>query len=228
MLSKSAAKWFFIIGTGVCAGAFGLLTIDTIQRVPNQTNSQNITPEVAHGKELWESNNCMGCHTIFGEGAYYAPELTKVYTRRGPEFIRGMLRDPSKMYPGQRRMQQYNFKENEIEALVAFLKWSGEVDLNGFPAKTMAEEQAEKQKAAAGHAAPPAIFQQICVACHSVAGTGGNVGPALDGVASRRDNAYLKQWLQDPFSLKADSQMPKLPLSDADLEALVTYLSQLK
>lgn len=228
MLSKSAAKWFFIIGTGVCAGAFGLLTIDTIQRVPAQTNSQNITPEVAHGKELWESNNCMGCHTLFGEGAYYAPELTKVYTRRGPEFIRSMLRDPAKMYPGERRMQQYDFNETEIEALVAFFKWSGEVDLNGFPVKTVAEEMAEKQKASAGHVASPQIFQQMCVACHSIAGSGGNVGPALDGVATRYDSDYLKRWLMDPLSVKPDSKMPKLPLSDEDLEALVTYLSQLK
>ncbi len=228
MLSKSAAKWFFIIGTGVTAGAFGLLTIDTIKRVPQQTNEQNITPEVVHGKDLWDANNCMGCHTLFGEGAYYAPELTKVYTRRGPEFIRGMLRDPAKMYPGERRMQKYDFNEKEIEALVAFFKWAGEVDLNGFPVKTVAEELAEKQKSLTTHITPPQIFQQMCVACHSVAGAGGNVGPALDGVATRFANDYLKNWLMDPYSVKPDSKMPKLPLSDSDIEALVTYLSQLK
>jgi nitric oxide reductase subunit C len=53
----------------------------------------------------------MGCHTLLGEGAYYAPELTKVYERRGPAFIRAMLRDPEAMYPGQRKMQNYDFTE---------------------------------------------------------------------------------------------------------------------
>ena len=88
-----------------------------------------------HGKHLWERNNCMGCHTLLGEGAYYAPELTKVYERRGPEFIQAMLRDPQAMYPGQRRMVKYDFTDAEIAALVAFLQWIGEMDLNGFPAK---------------------------------------------------------------------------------------------
>ena len=75
----------------------------------------------------------MGCHTLLGEGAYYAPELTKVYERRGPEFIKAMLRDPQAMYPGQRRMVQYHFTDAEIEAMVAFLQWIGGMDLNGFP-----------------------------------------------------------------------------------------------
>ncbi|WP_410954841.1 c-type cytochrome, partial [Pseudomonas aeruginosa] len=89
------------------------------------TKAAAITPEVERGKELWEASNCMGCHTLFGEGAYYAPELTKVYERRGPEFIRAMLRDPEAMYPGQRKMQNYNFDERQIDDLLAFLQWSG-------------------------------------------------------------------------------------------------------
>ena len=79
----------------------------------------------------------MGCHTLLGEGAYYAPELTKVYERRGPEFIKAMLRDPQAMYPGQRRMVKYNFTDAEIAALVAFLQWIGEMDLNGFAKPTL-------------------------------------------------------------------------------------------
>ena len=94
MLSKSAARRFFLVGTAVCAGAFLLLTLDTIKQVPTQTKSQNITEEVHRGKDLWDSNNCMGCHTLFGEGAYYAPELTKVYERRGEGYIKAALMSP--------------------------------------------------------------------------------------------------------------------------------------
>ena len=125
MLSKSAARAFFLGGTAVCSLVFVGLTVDTFGRIPEQTRAAAITPEVVRGKELWEAKNCMGCHTIFGEGAYYAPELTKVYERRGPDFIRAMLRDPEAMYPGQRRMQNYHFDERQIEDLLAFLKWSG-------------------------------------------------------------------------------------------------------
>ena len=90
---------------------FLLLTLDTIRRVPEQTNADNLTPQAIAGKHLWDRHNCMGCHTILGEGAYYAPELTKVYERRGPEFIEAMLTDPCEAmnsYPGQRRMVKYD------------------------------------------------------------------------------------------------------------------------
>jgi nitric oxide reductase subunit C len=92
MLSKSQAKAFFILGTGLCAGAFLMLTLDTLKQIPIQTKSANLNSQAIRGKHLFESNNCMGCHTILGEGAYYAPELTKVYDRRGEAFIKQMLR----------------------------------------------------------------------------------------------------------------------------------------
>lgn len=227
MLSKSAAKSFFIIGTVVCGGAFLLLTLDTIKQVPIQTKSQNITESVRRGKDLWDSNNCMGCHTLFGEGAYYAPELTKVYERRGESFIKSMLKDPQLMYPNERKMVKYNFTDEQMTDLVAFFKWAGEVDLNGFPAKPTLAVGSPAQAAAPGPAAP-VVFQQICTACHSLAGSGGNIGPALDGVGSRLDKAKIAQRLRDPLSVQADSKMPKLPLQNADIELISAYLSQLK
>ncbi|WP_374075266.1 c-type cytochrome [Bdellovibrio bacteriovorus] len=229
MLSKSAAKKFFLIGTIVCSGCFVLLTVDTIQRVPKQTRSENITPEVIHGKDLWEQNNCMGCHTIMGEGAYYAPELTKVYERRGEAFIKSMLKDPAAMYPGQRKMQQYNFTEEEINSLIAFLKWIGETDLNGFPAKPdLAPAPAPTTLTQTNLPPRPAVFDQVCVACHMVQGKGGVVGPALDGVGSRKEHEFFVSWLRDPLAVKADSKMPKLPLTDEQVQELATYLSMLK
>jgi nitric oxide reductase subunit C len=136
MLSKSAARNFFLVGTFLTFGIFILLTIDTIKRVPQQTNAENITPEVIKGKRLWESNNCMGCHTILGEGAYYAPDLTRTYKTKGPDFIKAMLMgDPQAIFPGRRKMVRYNFSQDQAESVVAFLKWISEMDLNGFPPK---------------------------------------------------------------------------------------------
>lgn len=84
MLTKSQAKIFFLAGTIIFSVLFLGLSYDThVNKHDDQTNADQITPEVVAGKHLWEANNCMGCHTIFGEGAYYAPELTKVIERRG-------------------------------------------------------------------------------------------------------------------------------------------------
>lgn len=229
MLSKSAARKFFIAGTALCAGAFILLTLDTIQRVPTQTRRGELSESAIRGKHLFESNNCMGCHTILGEGGYYAPELTKVFERRGPQFIAAMLRDPQSMYPGQRKMQQYKFSEQEIGDLTEFLKWIGGIDLNGFPPKPdPALAPAKSAEVTSGAVPKPAVFSQVCVACHAVNGSGGAVGPALDGIGGRRDEAFLKKWLNDPFAIKADSKMPKLPLSEEDINSLVKFLLSLK
>lgn len=228
MLSKSAAKAFFLIGTAVCGGTFLLLTLDTLKQVPGQTHQENMNESVVRGKHLWESNNCMGCHTLLGEGAYYAPELTKVYERRGPAFIDAMLVDPAKMYPGKRKMVKYNFTESERADLVAFFKWIGQMDLNGFPAKPSLGNIALANASIATQANRPQIFNQMCVACHSLGGEGGTIGPVLDNIGDRRDITYLRAWLTDPMALKADSKMAKMPLSEADITELSAFLSQLK
>ena len=225
MLSKSAARAFFLGGTALCTLAFVGLTADTFQKIPDQTNAAQITPAVARGKTLWDENNCMGCHTLLGEGAYYAPELTKVMDRRGETFVRALLKDPEAMYPGQRKMTNYHFEEAEIDDLVAFFTWIGRMDLNGFPPEpSLAGGQASQDLSAKSR---PATFNQTCIACHAVDGKGGQVGPALDGVGKRLDHEYLTKWLKDPQSVKPGTAMPKLGLSDAQVDELVQYLGTL-
>ena len=68
----------------------------------------------------------------------------------------------------------------------------------------------------------------MCTACHSLNGNGGTAGPALDGIGDRRDEAFIARWLKDPVAVKADSKMPKLPLSDSDIQALAKFLSSIK
>jgi nitric oxide reductase subunit C len=136
MLSKSQAKVFFLGGTIVTFIIFlGLSWNSMSNQVPKQTHEENLTPQVISGKVIWEKNNCMGCHTILGEGAYYAPELTKVYERRGEGYIKAALMTKTPWQPRGRKMVAYGMSEKEAEDVIAFLKWIGEVDLNGFPAE---------------------------------------------------------------------------------------------
>lgn len=230
MLSKSQAKAFFLVGTGVFTAVFIGLTVDTFQRIPAQTNAAALSESAIRGKHLFDKKNCMGCHTILGEGAYYAPELTKVYDRRGEAFIKAMLKDPEAMYPGQRKMVNYKFSDQEIADLTEFLKWIGTMDLNGFPPKpdlAVAPVSANLSTSSSkGHA--PTVYTQMCTACHAIAGQGGNIGPALDAVGARFDKDYLQRWLRDPNAIKPGTQMPKLPLSDEDIQNLSEFLSGLK
>lgn len=132
MLSKSQARSFFIGATAMSFLAFIILTIYSMSPKNDQTHHDKITAQVVKGKHLWEANNCMGCHTIMGEGGYYAPELTKVVDRKGEALIKAILMMDQPWQPNGRKMVAYNMSAEDADALVAYLKWVGELDLNGF------------------------------------------------------------------------------------------------
>jgi nitric oxide reductase subunit C len=103
------------------------LSVDTVRSLPKTDNSQNLTETVAAGKRVWEVNNCIGCHTLLGEGAYFAPELGNVYTRFGEstENIKAFIKyRPVDGIPGRRSMPQFNLTEEELEAIAQFLKYA--------------------------------------------------------------------------------------------------------
>lgn len=228
MLSKSQARTFFLGGTGLFTAVFVALSIDTMRQIPKLTHAERLTDQVVRGKMIWEGNNCMGCHTLFGEGAYYAPELTRVVERRGVPWLRLFLKDPQKMFPGQRKMVRYNFTEAQTDDVIAFLDWCGQVNLQGFPAKPPLRELMRPTATTASVAAgQPELFRTICVACHSVGGAGGVVGPALDEVYKRKTRQEMITWISDPQKLKPGTPMPKIDMTPAQLNEVVDYLLSL-
>lgn len=133
MLSKKQAQVFFLGGTAVTFLIFIILTVYSLGEAQDQSNAEALSASAIRGKEIWEKNNCMGCHTIFGEGAYYAPELTKVVARKGEATIKAILMSPVPWNPtGKRQMVAYEMSEAEATDVVEFFKWCGNVDLNGF------------------------------------------------------------------------------------------------
>ena len=131
MLSKSQARAFFLGGTLVTFLVFIGLTIYSFMPKNDQTNYVKIDAQVVKGKEIWESNNCMGCHTILGEGAYYAPELTKVIDRRGDAYVKAVLMSKQPWQPRGRKMVAYAMTDEEADAVITYFKWIGKIDLNG-------------------------------------------------------------------------------------------------
>lgn len=81
------------------------------------------------------------------------------------------------------------------------------------------------------------LFQEKCVACHTVGG-GKLVGPDLKGVTTRRDRAWLLRWVKEPDKMLATGDptatqllqefnnvpMPNLGLTEKQVEALIAYL----
>jgi len=116
------------------------LTLDTLRVLPERDHRENITESVAHGKTLWENNNCIGCHSLMGEGAYFAPELANVYDRYGQgneETFKQFMQAWMAMQPiaseGRRKMPQFNLSKDEVDDLANFLIWTSRINDNEWP-----------------------------------------------------------------------------------------------
>lgn len=98
------------------------------------------------GKLGSQAKNCMNCHTLLGNGAYYAPDLTKAWLDpkwesymamtgkdTKEEAIAEFLQNPSSYPSHQRMMPNLGITAEEAKGLVAFLKHMSSIDTNGFP-----------------------------------------------------------------------------------------------
>ncbi len=135
-MNKRQTRLFAIGSTAIATLVFIGLTIDSHRQFPTLTQSQNITVEVTRGKDVWHANNCINCHTLFGEGAYYAPDLTKITQHRSAAYLQAYMRDPSQFYDEKkhrRLMPRQNLSETDITDLIAFLDWVSKVDNAGWP-----------------------------------------------------------------------------------------------
>jgi len=134
--TKSMARNIYLGGGVFSLLLFFSLSYHTLTVLPERDHRHNITEEVALGKKVWEDNNCIGCHTLLGEGAYFAPELGNVYTRFGnsTEAIIGFIESrPVDGIPGRRSMPQFNLSEEELVGIAEFLKWTSEINTNNWP-----------------------------------------------------------------------------------------------
>lgn len=134
--TKSVARNIFYGGSAFFILLFLALTFDTTRALPERDQRQIIDETIARGKMVWEENNCIGCHTLLGEGAYFAPELGNVYKRFGnsTEAIKIFIASrPKEGIPGRRSMPQFNLSEEDLEALAQFLKYASEINTENWP-----------------------------------------------------------------------------------------------
>lgn len=223
----------------------------------------------ADGKRIFQAYNCMGCHTMVGNGAYLGPDLTKEYAHVGPAWLAAFLpsagswptaaavsmqlQNPDQLadtkdatieayyekFPGakarvERRgghssfMPNLPFSKDEVGQLIAYLKYTSEMNTEGWPPQVKVErvalaatpalattasaaaEQSAPVKAAADPAARGAqLVQDLgCTACHSTGqdrvvgpGWGGLYGSTVDladGSKVKADDAYLIESIREP------------------------------
>jgi cytochrome c oxidase subunit 2 len=115
-----------------------------------------------------------------------------------------------------------------VQPRAAFRRW---LAANAKPARTVST--------ALAHRGEQLFMDGACQSCHTIRGTpaAGTAGPDLTHVASRatlaavtirNDPHSLGEWIRDPQHVKPGNKMPDLPLTSAQVNALVAYLDALR
>lgn len=201
-MTKRQTRMFFVGGTTLFALVFIALTIDSHRQFGRLTHEDALTSQVVAGKHVWHRKDCINCHTLLGEGAYYAPDLTKIAQLRGEPYLRQFLKDPARFYSEEqhgRLMPNPNLSDEEIGDVIAFLTWISNIDNNNWPPRPILVSAATPQGIALGTHGPAAastdpialgeaLFRRTppgCFSCHSTQPGLQIVGPSLAGIGTR-------------------------------------------
>lgn len=143
VMTKSMARnifyggslFFIIIFVGLTAQSHGYIR-------STSTNKATLTESVAAGKHLWEKHSCINCHTILGEGAYFAPELANVMTRWGVAegdnegaftALKAWMDAMPTGIEGRRQMPNFGLTDDEYRQIADFLLWVDTIRAQDWP-----------------------------------------------------------------------------------------------
>ncbi|KAA0890373.1 c-type cytochrome [Oryzomonas rubra] len=233
-MTKKIAFWIFLLGTLSSAVLFLGLTVDTHRQVAALSHADKLSENVVAGKRAFEKYNCNDCHTILGFGGYYAPDLTKVVQRVGEDGIRYRVKHPELAFANSvRKMPQQHVSEVEIESLVPFFNWVGEIDNGDWPPQDSKKRLSRsEQRLSLGATVSPgaAVFQtKGCMNCHSLHGVGGTFGPVLDTIGRTLTSEQIEQYIRNPKSVNPNAKMPpQNGLSDRERDEVAKFLGNLK
>ncbi len=144
VMSKTMARNIFYGGSIFFIIIFlGLSAHSAWYIVNTSTAAMPLTESVARGKFVWEENSCINCHSLHGEGAYFAPEVGNVMTRWGvidkPDDAFTTLKNWIEAMPtkveGRRQMPRFHLTDEQIRDLANFLIWADKTDTKGWPPK---------------------------------------------------------------------------------------------
>lgn len=142
IMTKSMARNIFYGGSLFFIAIFLGLAIHSHYYIVNVSTADSpLTPSVAAGKHVWEKHACINCHTILGEGAYFAPELGNVMKRWGvqdnpeqaTETLKAWMNSMPTGVAGRRQMPHFTLTDEEFRNLADFLLWTNKIRTQNWP-----------------------------------------------------------------------------------------------
>lgn len=228
-MNLKTAKQIFWGGTISSLVIFLSLTFDTMTKLESRTNEKELTADVHAGKKIFRKYNCNDCHTILGIGGYYSHDLTRVYGRRGEQYIKQVILNPEEtLKTSFRKMPKTyaggkNVSEEEVDKLIAFFRWVNKIDTNKWPPQDHKEKAFGKRSGyhAARQSDLAVIKEHGCLQCHTFRNFGSSFATDLDDVSSKLQADEIDRILR-----KGKGNMPPLEGSDNIRAEIVRILSK--
>jgi cytochrome c2 len=142
----------------------------------------------------------------------FPPPLRTAGRKLDPGWLRAFLKAPYRMRPTRTRMPTFNFKEGEIDALVAYFRArDGARPEDRRPRMTEAEVDAAFDRLAESER----VLRGDCARCHTIDGRGGLKGPELAGGHARFQKPWLRAILANPAAIYPRTAMPDMPMGSS-------------
>lgn len=197
----------------------------------------------------WLEQRCAGCHALMPPAE---TSVDRLWERKGPdlyyagakfnrEWLEHWLQDPVRIRPGgvlytrnvRASQQADTIDEAALEQHLKLSPEEAKTAADALMALTGPEGLVEHGvfKSAKVSASMGAMFfgkLRGCSACHlSKPGSGGYSGPELYSAAKRLQPDYIYTYIRDPQRIDPKVWMPRLNLSEQDLQRLTGYILML-
>jgi cytochrome c2 len=239
-------RWIFILCLGVAFVGAGTI----IGTAFEQANTP-ITSEVALGHRVWVTNNCEQCHSLYGQGGNYAPELTHIISQRGTDYIADFLVNPPAYHPNERMMPRLNISQIERNAVIAYLQFAQDqtvasavpvVNVVGSGGQIEFVENTNPNVILDPIADGRRVFSTRCASCHSLERDVVIVGPSFYDIGNlawyrvigqsaeqyiRNSIVYPGDYIVEGYADVMQKNFGEV-LSVDDIEHVVAYLLTLR
>jgi ubiquinol-cytochrome c reductase cytochrome b subunit len=207
----------------LAAVGWGGLTLAAIKTTPPQTEASlidfsgpiqwmQLKPAELSGIHYYRQENCKGCHNVTGTEAKTGPILLNTSKRHDTAWMVAHFKAPQSTSPGT-MMTPVNLSGPQLNDLAAAML--ALTPDNGNIVETTPAFAADGA----------ALYQRSgCSACHMVNGVGGKMGPPLNGLGSRRTEAWTIEHFLQPQKMSPGTPMPPYKFAQGDMQNMVPYL----
>jgi ubiquinol-cytochrome c reductase cytochrome b subunit len=171
-----------------------------------------LTPSQLAGVQYFREEHCATCHNVTGNTPKAGPNLLNTSKRHDAAWLMAHFKEPSAVTPGT-AMTPVKLSDAQLKDLLALMLalTPENEDVVGSTPEFVSEGAR--------------IFQKNgCGGCHSVNGVGGNIGPVLNGLTNRHNEAWVIEHFQNPQKMSPGTKMPPYKFSATDMQNEVSYL----